>query len=244
MSLTRGLLVSGILVSLCAMSNRALAHVQFDAPVEGDVLKVGSKVKLVWEDLVLHDPEGFDLDLILKPGADLTPIAHGLSIDTHSYEWQVPDQPCSECQLKVTQFNTINTDYEGFVAISISSTGGSGNIGAMAGSDAGGSASTGGESGGTTGGKSGGTTGGKSGSTTGGKSGSTTGGKSSTGGTPGSDPGPRAGTTSNAAGGSTSSSGASSDDGGCSLTHRGGPNASLSWLIGLLGLGAALVRRR
>ena len=220
MSLARGFLVSGILVSLCALSSRALAHVQFDAPVEGDVLKVGSKVTLVWEDLVLHDPEGFDLDLILKPGADLTPIAHGLSIETHSYDWQVPDQPCSECQLKVTQFNTINNDYEGFVAISISSTGGSGNIGAMAGSDAGGSESTGG------------------------KSGSTAGGKSTTAaGAPGSDPGPSAGTTSNAAGGSASSSGASSKDGGCALTHRSGPNSSFSLLMGLLALGAALVRR-
>ena len=167
--------------------------------------------------LVLHDPEGFDLDLILKPGADLTPIAHGLSIDTHSYEWQVPDQPCSECQLKVTQFNTINTDYEGFVAISISSTGGSANIG-VAGSNAGGSESTGGKSGSAMGGK-----------------------PHASAGETGSDPGFSAGTTSHSAGGSMSSSGASSDDGGCALTHRGGPNASLSLLMGLLGLGAALV---
>ena len=112
--------------SLLAISGDALAHVAFVAPSNGQALTVGSTVTIEWEDVIPHDTEGYDLDLLLTPDATPTPIAHGLATEPHTYDWQVPDQPCDQCQLKVTQLNTVNPDYDAVVAISISGAAGGG----------------------------------------------------------------------------------------------------------------------
>lgn len=120
----------------------ARAHVAFDAPLAGDTLVAGETVSLAWTDLVLHDPEGFDLDLLLSEDGEVIPIAHGLSIETHSYEWTVPDQPCTGCLLRVIQFNTFNYDYWETIPITITNSGAPGGSGGMAGAAGGANAGT------------------------------------------------------------------------------------------------------
>ncbi len=101
------------------MSAPAVAHVGLDSPEPGAQLTVGQTVVIAWTDLVLHDPEGFDLDLLLSEDGEPIPIEHGLAIETHSYDWVVFDMPCAGCFLKVTQLNTINDDYTDMIPISI-----------------------------------------------------------------------------------------------------------------------------
>jgi hypothetical protein len=118
----------------------AQAHVAFDSPLAGDTLVVGETVSVAWTDLVLHDPESFALDLLMSEDGEAIPIAHGLSIDTHSYEW-VPEEPCAPCFLRVTQFNTFNYDYYETIPITITgsgASGGSGGIGGSSGDESGG----------------------------------------------------------------------------------------------------------
>lgn len=113
----------------------AHAHVAFDAPLAGDTLVVGEAVSMAWTDVILHDPEGFDLDLLHTEEGDATPIVHGLSSETHTYEW-VPEEACDPCFLRVTQLNTINYDYYETIPITISGSGSSGGSGGSGGSEA------------------------------------------------------------------------------------------------------------
>lgn len=147
-SISRGLRHFAVLAGCLALSSAAHAHVAFDALRAGDTLVAGETVSIAWTDLVLHDPESFDLDLLLSEDGQAVPIAHGLSVDTHSYEWVVPDHPCNECLLRVTQLNTFNDDYWDAIPVTITSSGTSGGSGGTSGSA--------GEDGGGTGGSSGG----------------------------------------------------------------------------------------
>jgi hypothetical protein len=133
----RKLSVLACALSVLATAALASAHVAFltPPPVENEndpnapktppkVLKFGSTFKLSWEVLILHDPEDFDLDLLKTKDGAATTIVHGLSPDTLEYEWTVPDMACTNCLLRVTQNNTINTDYTGFAPVTLSATGG------------------------------------------------------------------------------------------------------------------------
>lgn len=122
-----------ICLALLAVPSVARAHVAFDAPLAGDTLVVGEAITVAWTDVILHDPEGFGLDLLMSEDGEGVPIAQGLSIDTHSYEW-VPGEACDPCFLRVTQFNTINYDYYETIPITITSSGSSGGNGATGGS--------------------------------------------------------------------------------------------------------------
>ena len=217
---------------LCVLGSAAAAsaHVAFLAPPpvanENDpnapktppkVLKSGSKYKLVWEVQILHDPEDFDIDLLETKDGTPTTIVHGLSPETLEYDWTVPEMPCTDCLLRVTQNNTINDDYIGFAPITLSDGGGTsdpepGGAG-MGGSDA--------EPGGA-GKASGGTT-------------SAAGTTSAGGGTAASG-----GTTSSESG-STNGPAEAEDDGGCSSSGRPAPVSG----VGLaLVAAAALLRAR
>jgi hypothetical protein len=183
----------------------AHAHVAFDSPLAGDTLVVGETVSMAWTDLVLHDPESFALDLLMSEDGEAIPIAHGLSIDTHSYDW-VPEEPCAACFLRVTQFNTFNYDYYETIPITITGSGASG-----------GGGGTGGSSGDESGGASGSSEGGEGASPNGGLGGSS----SSDGGTSGSG----GSSTSGGSGGTATANGGAAGSSVGGTTAAGAPSA-------------------
>jgi MYXO-CTERM domain-containing protein len=221
----------GALLSSLVVSGTAFAHVGFvDPPPVNDndpnqpmtpakVLKIGSKFTVKWQVLILHDPEDFDLDLLEKRDGAATTIVHGLSPDTLEYEWTVPDMPCTDCFLRVTQNNTINSDYTDFAPVTLSADGGTASSSAGAGgksSGKAGSSSTGGSS------------------SSAGGSGNSTSGSDSAAGEPA--------TTSGSAGKGSSDSGS---DGGCSIAAQPNPGGRWGWaLAGLAAFGCFRRRSR
>lgn len=247
-----------ICLVLVGVSGVAKAHVAFEAPLAGDTLVVGEAVTVAWTDVILHDPEGFGLDLLMSEDGEGISIAQGLSIDTHSYEW-VPGEPCDPCFLRVTQFNTINYDYYETIPITITgsgSSGGSGPGGSSGEANGGASGSSDGGTGGPSNGGVGGSSSSDGGTNSGGGSGATggtAGSASSTGGAAGSSVasggtsaagGPSAGAP-NAGAGASRDDDAGGADEGCSMSGSASPR-SASALVPLLlaALGAALRRRR
>lgn len=244
----------GLVVLTLFLPATARAHVAFDAPLAGDTLVAGETVSVAWTDVILHDPESFDLDLLLSEDGEAIPIAHGLSIDTHSYEWTVPDQPCTGCLLRVIQFNTFNYDYWEAIPITITSSAGSGGSGGTGGSAGEGNA---GASGASDGGRDGAESGGGSGAPSNSGGTNSTGGSTATGGTAGSS-GATGGSSSAgapaagapAAGAPTAGAGAPSGDAdaaadeGCS-SSPGAPSPASPWLLStLLFAATALLRTR
>ena len=112
-----------------------MAHVGLDTPRSGLTFAVGSSVRVTWEDTILHDGIGYDLDLLGADEQILAPIVHELPTSVHSYDWQVPDIWCVGCYLMVTQVN-LDHDYTDSVLVNI--------YGKMAPAASGGSAGTGG----------------------------------------------------------------------------------------------------
>ncbi len=115
---------------------RSFAHVALDSPPSGSTLAVGSTVTITWEDTILHEGIGYDLDLV---GADeyiQSPIVRDLPTNVHSYDWLVPDIWCVGCYVMVTQVNR-GQDYEDSALVNIYGTpaaAGSGGTGGSGGS--------------------------------------------------------------------------------------------------------------
>jgi len=81
---------------------------------------VGSTVSVTWEDTILHDGVGYDLDLVdADADAKIQSIASGLSTSVHSFDWVVPDVWCVGCYLMVTQLNRAEHDYSDSALINI-----------------------------------------------------------------------------------------------------------------------------
>ena len=95
------------------------AHVALDTPKSGLTLAVGSTVSVTWEDTILHDGIGYDLDLVDADAMIQASIASGLSTSVHSFDWVVPDVWCVGCYLMVTQLNRAEHDYSDSVLINI-----------------------------------------------------------------------------------------------------------------------------
>ena len=107
--------------ALCALTCSApsFAHVALDSPESGVTLAVGSTVVITWEDTILHEGLGYDLDLVdVTRGAALSPIEHGLPTSQHRYDWLVPDVLCVGCYLVVAQDN-VDHDYFDSVLVNI-----------------------------------------------------------------------------------------------------------------------------
>lgn len=128
---------------LCAVSfaRPAFAHVGIDTPRSGLTLAVASSVRVTWEDTILHDGIGYELDLIGADEQILGPIVHELPTSVHSYDWQVPDIWCVGCYLMVTQVNR-DHDYSDSVLVNIYGKMAAVGSGASAGSGTGGSPDT------------------------------------------------------------------------------------------------------
>ena len=109
----------------------SFAHVALDTPKSGLTLAVGSTVVITWEDTILHEGIGYDLDLV---GADQqlqSAIVHELPTRLHRYDWRVPDISCVACYVMVTQVNR-GQDYNDSALVNIygkPAAGGSGGTG-------------------------------------------------------------------------------------------------------------------
>ncbi len=106
---SRSSAISALALGLC-LSRPALAHVGLDTPAPDTLATTGQTVTITWTDLIVHEGEQLGYDLDLLPNLDVTdgdPIAHGLSLSTHRFDWVIPsDISCSGCYLRVTQVNT------------------------------------------------------------------------------------------------------------------------------------------
>jgi len=110
-------------VALCVFTfaTPSFAHVALDTPKSGLTLAVGSTVQVTWEDTILHDGIGYDLDLIDADERVYSSIVHELPTTLHSYDWLVPDVWCVGCYLMVTQVNR-DHDYYDSVLVNIYGT--------------------------------------------------------------------------------------------------------------------------
>jgi len=104
-----------------ALAHPSAAHVALDTPKSGVTLAVGSKLSITWEDTILHEGIGYDLDLIGADRQIQSPIAHDLPTTLHSYDWAVPDIWCVGCVIMVTQVNR-GQDYIDGAAVNIYGT--------------------------------------------------------------------------------------------------------------------------
>ena len=105
------------------VSANASAHVAIDAPLPDSSLITGQIAHITWIDLILHEGVGYDLDFVPSGDPDdrALPIAHALSVDTHSFDWLVPATPCDGCYIKVTQLN-VGQNYSDAIRISLVSS--------------------------------------------------------------------------------------------------------------------------
>jgi hypothetical protein len=107
----------GLLVLAFAVP--AMAHVAFDSPADNATLIAGETVTLTWSDVIPHNTDVYDIDFLLEPGPEGIPVVHDLPATEHSYEWLVPDTPCTACLLHITQHNIDYQDFGDPVPITI-----------------------------------------------------------------------------------------------------------------------------
>lgn len=107
------------LLGILAFAVPSAAHVALDSPKSGLTLTVGSTVSVTWEDTILHDGVGYDLDLVGSDAMIQSSIVSGLPTSVHSYDWVVPDIWCVGCYLMVTQLNRVDHDYSDSALINI-----------------------------------------------------------------------------------------------------------------------------
>ena len=113
---------AAVLGAALLVSGSAWGHVAFNGlDVTNNTLVAGSMVELRWIDTITHDTTGYHLSFVPSQGADRVPIAD-VAATVHSYVWQVPETPCSDCALTVIQDNT-GTDYAATVSIQIAPQG-------------------------------------------------------------------------------------------------------------------------
>lgn len=106
------------LAAVLLASGTASAHVAFDGLDPGTTFVAGSTVEIQWIDTIKHETIAYHLYFTPSATADDVPIAIDIPPTQHSYMWQVPDQPCSDCSLHVIQDNG-GGDYSDRVSIVI-----------------------------------------------------------------------------------------------------------------------------
>jgi hypothetical protein len=132
-----------LLLAVLVTARSSAAHVSIDSPLEDEVLVIGQTVTVTWSDTILHEGKSYDIDLLpsmTANPAEFVVIAHGLSVATHSYAWKIPDAPCVECYLQITQVN-VGVNYLNAIRIAIAPEAADGTGGAKS-SSAGGAGSS------------------------------------------------------------------------------------------------------
>ncbi len=90
------------------ISTAAWGHVAFENVESGAVFIAGSLTELQWVDTIPHNTTGYHLQFV--DGDVVEEIVNDLPPSQHSYEWQVPMDPCDDCWLVVIQDNE-GSDY-------------------------------------------------------------------------------------------------------------------------------------
>lgn len=208
------------------VSTPAWAHVGFTAPPEDSELVVGSEVEVTWTDLISHDTVAYQLDFYLDKDANPVSVAADIPVSEKHFTWTVPDSPCTECFLFVTQQNPNDGDYTDRLSLSIVAVGSEGSGGAAQGTGGSGEEGVGGAVEGTGGAVEG------SGGAVEGSGGAASGGQ----------PTASGGTVDSAGGSDTSTP--DTAPAGCSLTTPSRSSGTGSGLAALVGLALVLGRRR
>lgn len=112
------------------VSTPAWAHVGFTAPPEDSELVVGTEVEVTWTDLIPHDTVAYQLEFYLNKDASPVSVASDIPVSEKHFTWTVPDSPCAECFLFVTQQNPRDGDYTDRLSLSIVAVGAEGSGGA------------------------------------------------------------------------------------------------------------------
>ncbi len=267
-------------ISCCALlvllggARTACAHVSIVTPAAGSSVPMGQPVTITWIDLILHEGIGYDIDFIPYGDPDgqdgVIPVAHGLPVTAHTFQWLTPNTPCDGCYLKVTQVNR-GTNYLDEISVSLvaaaattpppDSAGGANGVGGAPVAAGGSSSNSGGAAGSSASSEHhyGTSSGGAPSNAMGGapSDGDSEAGRSASAGSATAAPGaggssdpssagdaPSDGTTPDGAAGSTESAASLTIAGGCSL----GRHASSAWLapltcLGLMGLARRRTRR-
>src|SRR5690606_19207896 len=62
-------------------------------------------VELKWVDAIPHQTEAYHLEFHPGEGQEVVIVAADIPATEHSFEWQVPSEPCTDCSLVVIQDN-------------------------------------------------------------------------------------------------------------------------------------------
>jgi hypothetical protein len=95
--------------ALWLVADLAFGHVAFEGIEPGQVFVAGSVAELQWVDEIKHVTTGYELSFLPTADSDPVPIA-SVPATEHSYQWQVPMEPCTDCYLFIVQVNE-GSDY-------------------------------------------------------------------------------------------------------------------------------------
>lgn len=112
------ILQGGLFAAVCLSGHAAFAHVAFEDLDSGATFVAGELVELSWVDTIPHQTTAYHLDFIPTEGAQSVPIASDIPTTEHSFIWEVPQEPCTQCLLVVIQDNE-GSDYSATLPIVI-----------------------------------------------------------------------------------------------------------------------------
>lgn len=115
-----------VLTSCALFGTKAYAHVQLDAPAEGEVLQVGSVFTIKWHILIQHETLGWNVWYSTSRAdgpwisiAEDLPAGDPSVGSVHTYDWIVPDALADEVHVRVQQDNS-GMDYEDVITARLS----------------------------------------------------------------------------------------------------------------------------
>jgi hypothetical protein len=99
-------LMASVAAIAWSASGTAFGHVAFETAESDGVFVAGSVVDLTWVDVIPHQTEAYHLEFYADEDSEPVPMASNIAPTEHSYQWEVPLEPCSACSILVTQDNS------------------------------------------------------------------------------------------------------------------------------------------
>jgi len=104
-----------ILVTYFFISELLSAHVGIIFPSSGQSFNIGEQIIIEWEVLVDHGPGTYTLEYTTDGGNNWIEIITGLSQETLSYSWIIPEIQTSMGGIQIIQVNEIDNDYSSII---------------------------------------------------------------------------------------------------------------------------------
>lgn len=108
--------VKYFLGTLFLFSELLIAHVGIVSPFDGESFEVGEQIVIKWEVLVDHGPSTYTIEYTIDDGNNWIEIISGLSQETFSYEWNIPEIETSTGGIKIIQVNDNSNDYSSIIS--------------------------------------------------------------------------------------------------------------------------------